>query len=153
MSAGMSAGRLNLRSMLRVIRLLGGNLRLASRSQRAEGDSPRELTVIFIFIFLLKFCVLILVFLTDVSRTDYRSIVLLGRMKSHISWLLPLLCITVSPTGQVYERMRSLLGCCLWGRTESDTTETTQQQQQQHERVNEIMYAEPSAQCLVQRSA
>ena len=25
---------------------------------------------------------------------------------------------------------RSLVGCCLWGRTESDTTETTQQQQQ-----------------------
>ena len=27
---------------------------------------------------------------------------------------------------------RSLVGCCLWGRTESDTTEATQQQQQQH---------------------
>ena len=26
----------------------------------------------------------------------------------------------------------SLVGCRLWGRTESDTTETTQQQQQQH---------------------
>ena len=26
----------------------------------------------------------------------------------------------------------SLVGCCLWGRTESDTTEATQQQQQQH---------------------
>ena len=26
---------------------------------------------------------------------------------------------------------RSLVGCCLWGRTESDTTEATQQQQQQ----------------------
>ena len=25
----------------------------------------------------------------------------------------------------------SLVGCCLWGRTESDTTEATQQQQQQ----------------------
>ena len=24
----------------------------------------------------------------------------------------------------------SLVGCCLWGRTESDTTEATQQQQQ-----------------------
>ena len=24
---------------------------------------------------------------------------------------------------------RSLVGCCLWGRTESDTTEATQQQQ------------------------
>ena len=24
---------------------------------------------------------------------------------------------------------RSLVGCCLWGRTESDTTEVTQQQQ------------------------
>lgn len=32
---------------------LRGNLRLASRSQRAEGDSPREFPVIFIF--LLKF--------------------------------------------------------------------------------------------------
>ena len=27
---------------------------------------------------------------------------------------------------------RSLVGCHLWGRTESDTTEVTQQQQQQH---------------------
>ena len=27
---------------------------------------------------------------------------------------------------------RSLVGCYLWGRTESDTTEATQQQQQQH---------------------
>ena len=26
----------------------------------------------------------------------------------------------------------SLVGCCLWGRIESDTTEVTQQQQQQH---------------------
>ena len=26
----------------------------------------------------------------------------------------------------------SLVGCCLWGRTESDTTEVTQQQQQDH---------------------
>ena len=26
----------------------------------------------------------------------------------------------------------SLVGCCLWGRIESDTTEATQQQQQQH---------------------
>ena len=26
----------------------------------------------------------------------------------------------------------SLVGCCLWGRTELDTTEATQQQQQQH---------------------
>ena len=26
----------------------------------------------------------------------------------------------------------SLVGCCLWGRAESDTTEATQQQQQQH---------------------
>ena len=26
---------------------------------------------------------------------------------------------------------RSLVGCCLWGRTESDTTEVTQQQKQQ----------------------
>ena len=25
----------------------------------------------------------------------------------------------------------SLVGCCLWGHTESDTTEVTQQQQQQ----------------------
>ena len=27
----------------------------------------------------------------------------------------------------------SLVGCCLWGRTESDTTEATQQQQQQQQ--------------------
>ena len=30
---------------------------------------------------------------------------------------------------------RSLVGCCLWGRTESDTTEATQQQQQQQGRL------------------
>ena len=28
--------------------------------------------------------------------------------------------------------MGGLVGCCLWGRTESDTTEATSQQQQQH---------------------
>ena len=28
---------------------------------------------------------------------------------------------------------RSLVGCCLWGHTESDTTEATQQQQQQYQ--------------------
>ena len=27
----------------------------------------------------------------------------------------------------------SLVGCCLWGRTESDATEATQQQQQQQQ--------------------
>ena len=31
---------------------------------------------------------------------------------------------------------RSLVGCCLWGRTESDTTEVTQQQQQQPQTVS-----------------
>ena len=30
------------------------------------------------------------------------------------------------------QEWRGLVGCCLWGRTESDTTEATQQQQQQH---------------------
>ena len=30
----------------------------------------------------------------------------------------------------------SLVGCCLWGRTESDTTETTQQQQQQQQSLS-----------------
>ena len=29
------------------------------------------------------------------------------------------------------QRLGSLVGCCLWGRTESDTTEAMQQQQQQ----------------------
>ena len=29
----------------------------------------------------------------------------------------------------------SLVGCCLWGRTESDTTEATQQQQQQEQHL------------------
>ena len=33
------------------------------------------------------------------------------------------------------QRRGSLVGCHLWGRTESDTTEATQQQQQQHPRV------------------
>ena len=31
----------------------------------------------------------------------------------------------------------SLVGCRLWGRTESDTTEATWQQQQQHEKPSE----------------
>ena len=31
----------------------------------------------------------------------------------------------------------SLVGCCLWGHTESDMTEVTQQQQQQHKSVKE----------------
>ena len=31
------------------------------------------------------------------------------------------------------QRQRSLVGCCLWGSTESDTTEVMQQQQQQQE--------------------
>jgi len=30
---------------------------------------------------------------------------------------------------------RSLVDCCLWGRTESDTTEVTQQQQQQQQQA------------------
>ena len=34
----------------------------------------------------------------------------------------------------------SQVGCCLWGRTESDTTETTPQQQQQQQ----IHYSSPS---------
>ena len=32
-----------------------------------------------------------------------------------------------------FQGRRSLVGCCLWGRTESDTTEVTQQQQQQQQ--------------------
>ena len=33
------------------------------------------------------------------------------------------------------QRWRSLVGCCLWGRTESDTTEATYQQQQQQQQT------------------
>ena len=32
----------------------------------------------------------------------------------------------------------SLVGCCLWGRTESDMTEATQQQQQQQQYVKDV---------------
>ena len=32
----------------------------------------------------------------------------------------------------------SLVGCCLWGRTESDMTEVTQQQQQQQQQWEEV---------------
>ena len=32
---------------------------------------------------------------------------------------------------------RSLLGCCLWGHTESHTTEATQQQQQQYVKIDD----------------
>ena len=28
-----------------------------------------------------------------------------------------------------FHKQRSLVGCCLWGRTESDTTEVTEQEQ------------------------
>ena len=42
----------------------------------------------------------------------------------------------------------SLVGCCLWGRTESDTTEATQQQQQQQQRQAEIT----SRSCLVKEA-
>ena len=35
--------------------------------------------------------------------------------------------------------MAEPVGCCLWGRTESDTTEATQQQQQLHQEIqNEV---------------
>ena len=34
--------------------------------------------------------------------------------------------------------MGSLVGCGLWGRTESDTTEATQQQQQQQQQLLDI---------------
>ena len=33
---------------------------------------------------------------------------------------------------------RSLVGCCLWGRTELDTTEATSQQQQQHRYIHPL---------------
>ena len=32
------------------------------------------------------------------------------------------------------------MGCCLWGRTESDTTEATEQQQQQHELLKPVLH-------------
>ena len=35
------------------------------------------------------------------------------------------------------------MGCRLWGRTESDTTEATQQQQQQQQEVNDTVKLEP----------
>ena len=38
----------------------------------------------------------------------------------------------------------SLVGCCLWGRTESDTTEARQQQQQQHSSVQKTVSASHS---------
>ena len=37
----------------------------------------------------------------------------------------------------------SLVGCHLWGRTESDTTEATQQQQQQQQQAPAILYFLP----------
>ena len=45
----------------------------------------------------------------------------------------------------------SLVGCCLWGRTESDTTEVTQPQQQQscfQKRVIFIIWGESEQPCL-----
>ena len=40
--------------------------------------------------------------------------------------------------------MGSLVGCCLWGRTESDTTEATQQQQQPVSCTSLLFSAVPS---------
>lgn len=51
----MSAGRTQPEVNAKGHQTLRGNLRLASRSQRAEGDSPREFRVIFILFFLLTF--------------------------------------------------------------------------------------------------
>ena len=41
---------------------------------------------------------------------------------------------------------RSLVGCCPWGRTESDTTEVTQQQQQQASLVAQMVKNLPAMQ-------
>ena len=38
------------------------------------------------------------------------------------------------------QRQRSLVGCCLWGHTKSDTTEVTQQQQQQQQQVESLQH-------------
>ena len=38
---------------------------------------------------------------------------------------------------------QSLVGCCLWGRTESDTTEATQQQQQQQQQQHTLLQHDP----------
>ena len=47
----------------------------------------------------------------------------------------------------------SLVGCCLWGRTESDTTEVTKQQQQQQQFVSAnlrlLIYPYPCLSSLV----
>ena len=44
----------------------------------------------------------------------------------------------------------SLVGCCLWGRMESDTTEVTQQQQQQqqHENLQDLLELTPKKDVL-----
>ena len=39
---------------------------------------------------------------------------------------------------------RGLVGCCLWGHTESDTTEVTQQQQQQQQHSSRAYYVSDS---------
>ena len=45
----------------------------------------------------------------------------------------------------------SLVGCLLWGRTESDTTEATQQQQQQIQEQEIILKREFKPKALIQR--
>ena len=46
---------------------------------------------------------------------------------------------------------RSLLGCYLWGRTESDTTDTIQQQQQQQQLpLNEFYFFKKGFQCYAE---
>ena len=49
-------------------------------------------------------------------------------------WEMPQAADNSQPLGQ-----RSLVGCRLWGRTESDTTEATQQQQQQQQQRYKIL--------------
>ena len=47
----------------------------------------------------------------------------------------------------------SLVGCRLWGRTESDTTEVTQQQQQQYKRLLSLLQHHSSKASILRHSA
>ena len=52
--------------------------------------------------------------------------ILIPHLLSRLHWQVS--SLPLAPPGKSHGR-RSLVGCCLWGRTESDTTEATQQQQ------------------------
>ena len=68
------------------------------------------------------------------GRKNRKSIQLYEAFKIIVQWQPTPVFLPRESQGQ-----RSLVGCRLWGRTESDTTEATQQQQQQQYSSNNYL--------------